>query len=112
MSEGYSVPQDEIENNLRSLAVAYPISIFPELDPPAAQEDDRVRKQLSRSAAMLMRHHSMFLIQAADRLAALEAALADARLGLIYIKTTYGELYGVGFERVERKCAELLGEEE
>ena len=45
-----------------------------------------------------------------ERIQQLEAALADARSGLNYIRETHGELYGVGFDRVEKACAALLKE--
>ena len=38
----------------------------------------------------------------------LEDALLDARSGMNYIRETHGNLYGVGFDRVEQKCAEAL----
>jgi hypothetical protein len=77
MSDGYAVPQDEIESNLRALAAAYPIDIFPDITPPIEEEDERVQKQLGRAAAMIMRHHSRFLLQAADRIAELEAEVSQ-----------------------------------
>lgn len=40
----------------------------------------------------------------------LEDALLDARSGLRYIKQSHGELYGVGFDRVETKAAVALAE--
>lgn len=38
----------------------------------------------------------------------LEDALLDARSGMRYIKETHGNLYGVGFDRVEEKAATAL----
>ena len=38
----------------------------------------------------------------------LEDALLDARSGILYIRETHGNLYGVGFDRVEEKAAEAL----
>ena len=38
----------------------------------------------------------------------LEDALLDARSGMRYIKETHGNLYGVGFDRVEEKAAKAL----
>ena len=38
----------------------------------------------------------------------LEDALIDARNGMRYIRQTHGKLYGVGFDRVEEKCAKVL----
>ena len=38
----------------------------------------------------------------------LEDALIDARSGMLYIRQTHGNLYGVGFNRVEEKCAKVL----
>ena len=40
----------------------------------------------------------------------LEDALVDARSTLRYIQQTHGNLYGVGFERVEEKCLKALGD--
>ena len=45
-----------------------------------------------------------------ERIQQLTDALADARSGLNYIRETHGELYGVGFDRVEQACAALLKE--
>ena len=42
------------------------------------------------------------------RIAELEAVLADARSGLNYIRECHGDLYGVGFNRVEKAAAALL----
>ncbi len=42
------------------------------------------------------------------RITLLEAALNDAWNGLRYIRRTHGELYGVGFARVDEKCRALL----
>lgn len=39
---------------------------------------------------------------------ALEDALLDARSGMRYIRETHGDLYGVGFDRVEDKAAKVL----
>ena len=38
----------------------------------------------------------------------LEDALMDARSGMNYIRQTHGELYGVGFDRVEEKAKTSL----
>lgn len=38
----------------------------------------------------------------------LEDALIDARTGLLYIRETHGNLYGVGFDRVEEKAVAAL----
>lgn len=38
----------------------------------------------------------------------LEDALQDARSGLRYIRSEHGNLYGVGFDRVEEKAANAL----
>ena len=38
----------------------------------------------------------------------LEDALMDARSGMRYIRETYGNLYGVGFDRVEKKATKAL----
>jgi hypothetical protein len=38
----------------------------------------------------------------------LEDALRDARSALIYIRQAHGDLYGVGFDRVEEKCGVAL----
>lgn len=38
----------------------------------------------------------------------LEDALKDARAGMLYIRANHGELYGVGFDRVEEKAAKVL----
>lgn len=40
----------------------------------------------------------------------LERTLKDARSGLRYIRETYGELYGVGFDRVEENAKRALEE--
>lgn len=39
----------------------------------------------------------------------LEDALLDARSGMRYIRETHGNLYGVGFDRVEEKAEKALG---
>jgi len=39
----------------------------------------------------------------------LEDALLDARSGLLYIRESYPNLYGVGFDRVEEKAKRALG---
>ena len=41
---------------------------------------------------------------------ALEDALLDARSGMKYIRDTHGNLYGVGFDRVEEKANKALDE--
>ena len=38
----------------------------------------------------------------------LEDALLDARSGMKYIRETHGNLYGVGFDRVEEKAVKAL----
>jgi len=38
----------------------------------------------------------------------LEDALIDARAGLRYVRNTHGNLYGVGFDRVEEKSIKAL----
>ena len=38
----------------------------------------------------------------------LEDALMDARSGMRYIRETHGNLYGVGFDRVEEKATKAL----
>ncbi len=38
----------------------------------------------------------------------LEDALLDARSGFLYIRNSHGNLYGVGFDRVEEKAKEAL----
>jgi hypothetical protein len=38
----------------------------------------------------------------------LEDALMDARSGMRYIREMYGNLYGVGFDRVEEKATKAL----
>lgn len=38
----------------------------------------------------------------------LEDALSDARSGMRYIREVHGNLYGVGFDRVEEKAAKAL----
>jgi len=40
----------------------------------------------------------------------LEDALLDARSGMRYIQSAHGNLYGVGWQRVEEKCVKALGE--
>lgn len=44
-----------------------------------------------------------------DRIALLEDALKDARSALLYVREVHGELYGVGFDRVEEKAKLALG---
>lgn len=41
----------------------------------------------------------------------LEDALLDARSGMRYIRETHGNLYGVGFDRVEEKATKALNEQ-
>ena len=41
----------------------------------------------------------------------LEDALLDARSGMLYIRAQEGNVYGVGFDRVEEKAKEALGDE-
>jgi len=43
-----------------------------------------------------------------DRIALLEDALKDARSALLYVREVHGELYGVGFDRVEKKASAAL----
>jgi len=43
-----------------------------------------------------------------DRIALLEDALKDARSALLYVREVHGELYGVGFDRVEAKAKAAL----
>ena len=38
-----------------------------------------------------------------DKIALLVDALKDARSALLYVREAHGELYGVGFDRVEKK---------
>lgn len=38
----------------------------------------------------------------------LEDALLDARSGIRYIRETHGNLYGVGFDRVDEKATKAL----
>lgn len=38
----------------------------------------------------------------------LEDALQDARSGLLYVRSAHGNLYGVGFDRVEEKAVKAL----
>jgi len=38
----------------------------------------------------------------------LEDALLDARSGMLYIREAHGNLYGVGFDRVEEKAKTAL----
>ena len=38
----------------------------------------------------------------------LEDALLDARSGMRYIREVHGNLYGVGFDRVEERAAKAL----
>ena len=38
----------------------------------------------------------------------LEDALKDARSGMLYIRQAHGNLYGVGFDRVEEKAKKAL----
>lgn len=40
----------------------------------------------------------------------LEDALLDARSGLRYVRESHGNIYGVGFDRVEEKSAKALDE--
>ncbi|PCI54176.1 MAG: hypothetical protein COB36_10830 [Alphaproteobacteria bacterium] len=40
----------------------------------------------------------------------LEDALLDSRSGMLYIRENHGNLYGVGFDRVEEKAQDALGE--
>lgn len=40
----------------------------------------------------------------------LEDALLDARSGMLYIRESHGNLYGVGFDRVEEKAKLALDE--
>jgi hypothetical protein len=44
----------------------------------------------------------------AERAAQLEDALNDARNGLLYVREVHGDLYGVGFDRVEKKASAAL----
>ena len=44
----------------------------------------------------------------AERAKQLEDALNDARNGLLYVRSVHGELYGVGFDRVEAKAKAAL----
>ena len=44
----------------------------------------------------------------AERAKQLEDALNDARNGLLYVREVHGELYGVGFDRVEAKAKAAL----
>ncbi len=43
-----------------------------------------------------------------DRIALLEDALKDARSALLYVREVHGDLYGVGFDRVEKKASVAL----
>jgi hypothetical protein len=43
-----------------------------------------------------------------ERAAQLEDALKDARSALLYVREVHGELYGVGFDRVEKKASAAL----
>lgn len=40
----------------------------------------------------------------------LEDALLDARSGMRYIRESHGNLYGVGFDRIEEKSKKALDE--
>jgi len=44
----------------------------------------------------------------AERAKQLEDALKDARGALLYVREVHGELYGVGFDRVEKKASAAL----
>ena len=43
-----------------------------------------------------------------DKIALLVDALKDARSALLYVRESHGELYGVGFDRVEKKASAAL----
>jgi len=43
-----------------------------------------------------------------DKIALLVDALKDARSALLYVREAHGELYGVGFDRVEKKTSAAL----
>ena len=43
-----------------------------------------------------------------DKIALLVDALKDARSALLYVREAHGELYGVGFDRVEKKASAAL----
>ena len=43
-----------------------------------------------------------------DKIALLVDALKDARSTLLYVREAHGELYGVGFDRVEKKASAAL----
>ena len=43
-----------------------------------------------------------------DKIALLVDALKDARSALLYVREVHGELYGVGFDRVEKKASAAL----
>ena len=49
--------------------------------------------------------------QQSEQIQIMRDALIDARSGMNYIRQTYGELYGVGFDRVENKIKLALGDE-
>ena len=46
------------------------------------------------------------------QLAEAKAALADCRSGLVYIRETHGELYGVGFDRAIGRADAALSAEQ
>ena len=46
--------------------------------------------------------------EAADEIERLRAAAEDALAGWMYIRRTHGDLYGVGWDRVQTKLAEAL----
>lgn len=43
-----------------------------------------------------------------DKIALLVDALKDARSALLYVREVHGDLYGVGFDRVEKKASAAL----
>lgn len=62
-------------------------------------------KLLAQAAAELRRLSPM-----EARVKELEDALRDTRGGLIYIRDTYGDLYGVGWDRAIGKATESLAQ--
>lgn len=95
MSVGYTVEQDEIVNTLRTLAEAYPIDIFPDANPLVKDEEDRIQRQMGRAAAMIMRHHSSFLLQVAAYIEKLKADLEKSEYARDMNLAYLNELRGV-----------------
>ena len=65
------------------------------------------QQRLARAAVSALQQ----LEAAQRRNGELEDAVRDLRSGLIYIRETYGELYGVGFERAINKADQALSQQ-